>query len=135
MKPFLYLLPLILLSFPAQADPCEALPPSSPGITISGQVTHVIDGDSLCIGSSNNPAEWVEIRLGDYDAKEYYAEGGRQARNALAGLVLRKEVICETVLGRSGRVISFDRAIAVCKIDGQSLGNILRLNGGKEGGR
>jgi hypothetical protein len=36
--------------------------------------------------------------------------------------------------GRNGRVRSYDRVIAVCRIEGRSIGALLREAGGVEGG-
>ncbi len=37
-----------------------------------------------------------------------------------------REVTCRAVRGRRGRVIVYDRVIAVCRVDGRAIGDLLR---------
>ncbi len=122
------------MATPALADPCEAPLPSRPGVEFSGVVRYVGDGDSLCVGRTSNPAEWIEVRLSDFDAPELQAAGGSAAKRALERLTLGRPVVCMSERGRSGRVISFDRVIARCRINGTRLGDALRHVGSAEGG-
>lgn len=46
-----------------------------------------------------------------------------------------QQVTCTAVRGDGGRVVSYDRLIAVCRIRGVSLGDLMRRAGQAEGGR
>ncbi|WP_353204713.1 nuclease [Sphingomonas sp.] len=119
---------------PARADPCESALPSREGTVFSGTVRYVGDGDSLCVGRTGNPAEWIEVRLADFNAPELHEPGGSAGKQALERLVLGRPVTCTTERGRSGRVISFDRVIARCRTGQTNLGDLLRAAGISEGG-
>ncbi|MES2033708.1 MAG: nuclease [Pseudomonadota bacterium] len=127
---------------PALADPCKAIPDKGPppawiraGVSLAGPVRHVGDGDSLCIGRGPTPIDWVEIRLADFYAPELAESGGRAARETLVRLTQGRTVTCVATPGGGGRVVSYDRMIAVCRIDGVSLGALMRRAGVREGGR
>jgi hypothetical protein len=126
---FLFALPVA-----AQADPCEGRLPSRAGETFSGVVRYVGDGDGLCIGRSADPATWIEVRLSDFNAPELNSEGGRDAKKRLADLVGGRVLDCVAVRGRNGRVVVWDRVIASCRLNGRSVGDLLRTAGGREGG-
>lgn len=122
----------------ALADPCKRIPDRGPmppelaiGRTFSGPVVYVGDGDSLCVetrpGGGGN--EWVEVRLGDFNAPELNEPGGRAARGALSSLVMGRRVRC--IAGRR----SYDRVVARCELGGRPLGDLLRSRGAAEGGR
>lgn len=111
----------------AQADPCEGRLPDRVGERFSGTVRYVGDGDSLCVGATDSPSTWIEVRLADYDAPELSAPGGRTARDRLSRLTFGRRIDCEAVRGRNGRVRSYDRVIANCRLDGRSIGD--RLSG------
>lgn len=119
---------------PARADPCESALPSRAGIVFSGTVRYVGDGDSLCVGRTGNPAEWIEVRLADFNAPELHEPGGSVGKQALEPLVLGRPVTCTTERGRSGRVRSFDWVIARCRAGPTNLGDLLRAAGISEGG-
>jgi len=131
---------LILASFllaptTALADPCEAPLPSRAGATFSGSVRYVGDGDGLCVGRSSDPATWIEVRLADFNAPELGSRAGQEARRRLIRLALDRPVAWTAVRGRNGRVIVHDRVIARCRLNGRGLGDLLRADGGREGGR
>lgn len=119
---------------PVHADPCEASLPSQAGISFSGVVRYVGDGDGLCVGKTADPKEWIEVRLADFDARELHQPGGAAAKAALERIALLSAVICTTERGRGGRVISYDRVIARCQIGTDSIGDLLRHAGVAEGG-
>lgn len=119
----------------ALADPCEGRLPSRQGETFSGTVRYVGDGDSLCVGTSADPASWIEVRLADFDAPELRQPLGRQSREFLVSIAYHREVTCTATRGRSGRVVSYDRAIATCRLNGRPLGDLLRAAGAPAGGR
>ncbi|WP_311028623.1 thermonuclease family protein [Mesorhizobium koreense] len=118
----------------AHADPCEAPLPSQAGVRFSGVVQYVGDGDSLCVGATADPKEWIEVRLADFDAPELHQPGGAAAKTALERIALQHVVICTTERGRGGHVISYDRVIARCQIGTDSIGDLLRHAGVAEGG-
>jgi endonuclease YncB( thermonuclease family) len=119
---------------PAHADPCEAPLPSQAGVRFSGVVRYVGDGDGLCVGKTVDPKEWIEVRLADFNAPELQQAGGRAAKAALERIALHHEVICTTERGRGGRVISYDRVIALCRIGADGIGDLLRRIGVAEAG-
>ncbi len=119
---------------PAHADPFEGRLPTRAGETFSGTVRYVGDGDSLCVGPSSDPATWIEVRLADFDAPELSQPDGRRGRDVLARVASGRSASCTAVRGRSGRVVSHDRVIAVCRVDGRSVGDLLRAAGAPEGG-
>ena len=127
---------------PALADPCKAIPDrgpppawARPGYSVTGPARYVADGDSLCVGPSKDPATWVEIRLVDFFAPELAEPGGPSAKGALERLTRGRTVTCTAVRGRSGRAVSYDRLIAVCRLGGASLGELMRRSGVSEGGK
>ncbi|WP_198670735.1 hypothetical protein [Oceanicella sp. SM1341] len=81
------------------------------------------DGDSLCIGRTTDPNEWIEVRLSDFSAAELHDTGGPAAKAALERLALRHEAICTSQRGHNGRIVSFDRVIARCEIQSRSIGD------------
>lgn len=125
---------MIALPAVAHADPCEGELPSRSGQVFSGTVRYVADGDSLCVGMTTDPNEWIEVRLADFDAPELREPDGRRSRDVLLALAHGREVRCIATRGRSGRVVSYDRVIATCQLGGQTLGDLLRERGAPEGG-
>uniref|UniRef100_B0SV32 Nuclease (SNase domain protein) n=1 Tax=Caulobacter sp. (strain K31) TaxID=366602 RepID=B0SV32_CAUSK len=119
---------------PAYADPCKAPLPAQSDARFSGTVRYVGDGDSLCVGKTDDPNAWIEVRLADFNAPELHEDRGAQAKVALERIALHREVTCTTERGRNGRVISFDRVIARCRVGSQSIGDVLRQTGAPEGG-
>lgn len=133
---------LLLISTPALADPCKAIPdrgppPSwaKPGFIVAGQVRYVGDGDSICVGKTADPATWVEIRLADFYAPELNEPGGREAKALLERVARGQPASCTAVRGKGGRAVSYDRLIATCRVRGEGLAQALRRAGAVEGGR
>lgn len=118
----------------AHADPCEGPLPTRAGETFSGTVRYVGDGDSLCVGRTSNPDEWIEVRLADFDAPELSEPNGRRSRDILTRLSRGRQVECTATRGRSGRVVSHDRVIATCRLGARRLGDLLRSQRAPEGG-
>lgn len=118
----------------ASADPCEGPLPRTAGAEFSGVVRYVGDGDSLCVGNSSDPVTWIEVRLAGFNAPELRAGGGAAARTALERLAMGQSAQCVATRGRYGRVVSYDRVIAVCRIGGRRIGDALRAAGVREGG-
>lgn len=118
----------------AAAHPCEGPLPARAGERFAGQVRYIVDGDGLCVGASADASTWIEVRLADFDAPELNTPQGRAARTALANIALHRSASCIVRRGRSGRVTSYDRVIAVCRIGGQSVGDLMRRAGVAEGG-
>ncbi len=127
---------LVVLLAPAAAfaDPCTGPLPSRAGETFAGQVRYVGDGDSLCIGAEPDPGRWIEVRLADFNAPELGSPQGPHAKSILERVALGREARCEARRGRSGRVRSYDRVIAICRINGRSIADLLREAGAPIGG-
>ena len=125
---------VVALPSTARADPCEGRLPSRSGEAFGGTVQYVGDGDSVCVGSSSDPATWIEVRLADFDAPELHSPTGRTDRDRLARIVQGRPLECVAVRGRNGRVIVYDRVIARCRLNGRGVGDLLRAAGGREGG-
>lgn len=119
----------------AHADPCEADLPTKAGASFSGAVRYVGDGDSLCVGQGAKGEDWIEVRLADFDAPELSTQAGRKAKDILAREVMGKQASCTVTKGRSGKTTTYDRVLAVCRIGGATIGDILRRAGAPEGGR
>lgn len=134
MKWLMIALALLLCPALAHADPCEGRLPDRAGQTFSGVVRYVGDGDSLCVGPGTDPATWIEVRLSDFDAPELHSPTGRAARVRLSSLARGRVLSCVAVRGRSGRVIVHDRVIGACRLEGRSVGDLLRMAGGRGGG-
>lgn len=125
----------LALATAAHADPCTA-PVSGykPGQVVSGSVIYVGDGDSLCLALGRDPSQWLEIRESDFNAPEINTREGRAAKVTMDRLIGRRAV-CTVQRGRNGRVTSFDRVIAACRVDGVPIGVRMRATGISEGGR
>lgn len=138
-RPLLLALALVsaAVATPALADPCTAAVTGlRPGAPIVGQVRHVIDGDSLCVGPSADPRTWVEIRLANWFAPELHGDqGGREAKAALASIADGRPARCTVARGYDGRTYSYDRVIATCAVSGHDVAGQLRAMGVREGGR
>lgn len=118
----------------ASADPCTAQLPRHAGDTFAGTVRYVGDGDGLCVGASSDPSTWIEVRLGDFDAPELHSRDGSRSKRFLEQVALGRQASCRAIRGRSGRVIVYDRVIAICTVQGRSIGDLLRAAGAPSGG-
>jgi endonuclease YncB( thermonuclease family) len=98
------------------------------GANFSGPVVYIGDGDSLCVGVGPQPNGWVEVRLADFYAPELHAPGGEAAKAALARIAKSKRAVCVAYHR------TYDRIAAVCRIGGQSVGDLMRAAGVREGG-
>ncbi len=76
-------------------------------------VSRVLDGDTLFVGSTN-------IRLQGIAATELDEPFGPEARDFLTAIALGKRAKCDL----TGE-ISFDRQVAVCRIDGEDPGRLM----------
>ena len=131
-----------LVATAAMADPCKAIPGkgpkpkwAKPGYVVAGPVRYVGDGDSLCVGPTRNPKTWVEIRLADFYAPELREPGGGRAKATLERITTGRTLTCTAVRGDNGRVVSYDRLIAVCRMGDRQLAEAIRREGVAEGGR
>jgi len=120
----------------AHADPCKAIPDRGPmpsylyrGAHFSGPVVYVGDGDSLCVAVGDGPQNWVEVRLADFYAPELHSLSGPEAKAALERLAMGRQADC------TAEHQSYDRVVAACRIDGRSIGELMRDAGVAEGGR
>lgn len=99
------------------------------GQSFSGPVVYVGDGDSLCVGLGASRSQWAEVRLADFYAPEIHEAGGPEAKRALSRLVEGRKVEC------LAEHRSYDRVVAVCRLRGRSVGDLMRSAGVSEGGR
>lgn len=128
----------------AAADPCHAIPDRgpmpaflSPGKVFAGPVAYVGDGDSLCVDIASSVYYvdheagewWVEVRLADFYAPELHESGGERAKAALAKITKGRRLEC------LAQHRSYDRVVAVCKLQRVSVGDLMRRAGIEEGGR
>ncbi len=84
---------VLLLMLPAAVAllvsvPAAAARPREPAAPLQGVVQRVVDGDSLWFTPAGQAV--VEVRLADMDAPELCQQHGREAKAALAALVLNK---------------------------------------------
>ncbi len=99
------------------------------GKTFSGPVTYVGDGDSLCVAvGGQKPENLVEVRIADFYGPELNPPGGRAAKARLERIAKGRRAVCTA--GRR----SYDRIVAVCRIGGMSIGDLMRDAGVEEGG-
>lgn len=118
----------------ASADPCTAALPSGEGTEFAGIVQHIIDGDSLCVGPADGGGQtWIEVRLMDFDAPESNQSGGQDAERILSRLTLAQPAYCVVTRGRSG-TRSYDRVHAICRVNGRTIGELMREASAPEGG-
>jgi endonuclease YncB( thermonuclease family) len=119
----------------AFADPCEGELPRAAGVAFSGTVRYVIDGDGWCVGQSSDPSTWIEVRSSDFDAAELRTPEGRRGKAIAERALLGRQMRCRSATGRDGHtVITYDRVLAVCSIDGRRVADMLREAGVPEGG-
>ena len=104
--PFAIILALAVIALVA----FQAIRPSD---QLEDVVGKVIDGDTLYVGS-------VKIRLEGIAAPELDEPLGPEARDFLTAFALGKRARCDLTGERS-----FDREVAVCRIDGQDLGRVM----------
>ena len=84
---------VLLLMLPAAVAllvsvPAASARPREPAVPQQGVVQRVVDGDSLWFTPAGQAV--VEVRLADMDAPELCQQHGREAKAALAALVLNK---------------------------------------------
>ena len=127
---------LCIVPSSALADPCDLIPERGPmpaevrsGQVFSGPVVYVGDGDSLCVALGPSESQWAEVRLSDFYAPELHDNGGPEAKETLSRLVEGKQVEC------LAEHRSYDRVVAVCRLRGRSVGDLMRSAGVLEGGR
>ncbi len=120
----------------SRADPCDLIPERGPmpaqvrsGQVFSGPVVYIGDGDSLCVDLGSSRSQWAEVRLADFYAPELHDAGGAEAKATLSRLVEGKRVECVA------EHRSYDRVVAVCRLRGRSIGDLMRAAGVQEGGR
>jgi endonuclease YncB( thermonuclease family) len=111
----------------AQADPCEGALPAA-GVSFTGVVRYVGDGDGLCVSDSSDRKQWIEVRLADFYAPELHARGGQAAKRALTYIALGRRVRCAA--GKR----SYDRVVARCWLGSTSIGDLMRSARVPEGG-
>ena len=104
--PFLGLAAALLAASPADAAKC-------PRGTLTGQVTHVRDGDTIVVGS-------LPIRLNGLAAPEGDEPGGAAATRAMLELVQGRMLRCELDGERPQ-----DRCVGVCYLEDEDIGEVM----------
>ena len=94
------------LPWPATAADC-------PRGTLTGQVTHVRDGDTIVVGS-------MPIRLNGLAAPEGDEPGGAEATRAMLELVQGRTLRCQLDGKRTG-----DRCVGICYLDGADISQVM----------
>lgn len=80
----------------AQAAPKKAAKAPAPPVEISGQVSRVVDGDTLWLRTGSDEPPLV-VRIEGIDAPEACQPGGAEATAALGELVLNRHVTLKSV--------------------------------------
>lgn len=70
----------------------------------------------------------MEVRLADFYAPELHEAGGEKAKATLARLAYGRQATC------AADHQSYDRMVAICRINGRSIGDMMRAAGAQEGG-
>ena len=96
---------------------CGASAPAV-GTQVRGPVLHVLDGDHLCIALGETPDRWLEVELADAGLVRASSNSGDNLRGALMSVAFAQNITCR-IVDRAG-----DRAVAVCRLDGQPLGGL-----------
>lgn len=94
---------------------------ASPGTTLKGRVTEIIDGDSLTLRTANGV---YEVRLHEIDAPEYDQPWGSKAEAALARKVAGEEVRLEVE-----DVDTYDRSVGKLWLGGRDINRELVREG------
>jgi endonuclease YncB( thermonuclease family) len=77
----------------------------------------VLDGDTFCAGV-------IEVRVADLDAPERGTREGKAATGALVDILRGQVLTCEA------RGTSFDRVVAICRLDdGRALDGLMIASG------
>ncbi len=118
----------------ASADPCEGRLPTRFGTEFGGTVRYIVDGDGFCVGLTDDPDSWIEVRPVDYDAPELSTPDGGVAKGIADRLLMGRELRCVTSRGRSGRTRNYDRVFAACSLNGRGIGDMMRAAGAPTGG-
>jgi len=105
-------LPLIII-LPLAVIALGIFQASRAGGQVEGVISRVLDGDTLFVGA-------VNIRLQGIAAPELDEPFGPEARDFLIAIALGKRARCDLAGERS-----FDRQVAVCRVDGQDLGRLM----------
>lgn len=128
---------LALVASPALAkSPCAARADAyRPGDTLSGQVVRVVDGDGLWVAMGPGADRCIKIRIADFYAVEMDDPGGREAKAEMERIAAGRRVSCKAQRANSGRgATNKGRLVAVCRINGRSVGDLMRRAGVAEGG-
>lgn len=95
-----------------QASACGAPAPSE-GVSFSGPVLQVIDGERLCVATGPSPQDWVEVR--PVGLRPAAALPASQARSLLMSATFSRRLDC--VAGeRIGEAVA-----ATCTVEGSPL--------------
>ena len=130
-RPLLAAVVLGALALPAaaQAAACrDQTPKFAPGAKFAGDVRHIIDGQTICVGRARNPETWIRVRLADLGDLKRPASWS--AKRTLSRLSLGKYAVC-TVSRRTRAQSPAQPVTAVCRVAGVSLAGRVRKANGK----
>jgi len=91
--------------------------------TLSGVVTHVVDGDTVWVKTSASDFP-LKVRIVGIDAPEICQTGGVQAQEAL-----KSQVLGQRVTVTSAAHDDYGRTIGTVRLQGQDMGRWLVANG------
>ena len=84
---------------------------------LSGQVSHVRDGDTIEVAGT-------PVRIANLDCAEMDTAAGRRARDVMVGIAARGEMTCQL----EGRM-SYDREVGTCSLAGRDIGEEMIAGG------
>jgi micrococcal nuclease len=102
----------------AQASEACGAPAPVIGTEVHGPVLHVLDGNHLCVALGDTPDKWLEVELPDAGLVRAASHPDDNPRGALMSVAFARNITCRIVGRAEGR------AIASCRLDGQSLGEL-----------
>jgi hypothetical protein len=105
----------------AQASEICTAPAPAAGQVVRGPILHVEDGRTLCVALGATPDSWVRLTLADAPSAtgvQHAAmdQSSDNPRGTLMAIAFSRNAVCE--VREAGQ--------AVCRIEGQSIGALLR---------
>ena len=108
---------LILMTGAAHAQTCGGGQPA-PGARVHGPVLHVVDGETLCVATGAERAQWAELLIRGADKGPVPVDGALSSA-LLMSVAFGHDADC---------TVGADR-LADCKIDGKPLSGLMRRPG------